>query len=150
MIWKMMKLRNIKKILTSLGEVSNWFREEEEGEVSYASLELLHTDSCLAILDLNRYNTWKQKTDHNHWFCNHQTTYPAYLPSIFSSFGLGALILADPAFQPFLLHCPPIYIYTYFFQGLRLGFWAPLLLYLSKNLPRLSCLDRLFILYILK
>ena len=37
----MMKLRDIKQILTSLGEVSKWFREVEEEEVSHALLEVL-------------------------------------------------------------------------------------------------------------
>ena len=36
--------------------------------------------------DLNRYNTWEDEIDHTAWFCNHKTTYPTYLPSIFSSF----------------------------------------------------------------
>ena len=85
MIWKMMKLRDIKQILTSFGEVSEWIREEEEGEVSHAWFELLHMklpEDC----DLSRYDTWKHKIDHKSTFCNLKTTYPAYLPNIFSSF----------------------------------------------------------------
>ena len=69
-------------------------------------------DNC----DLNRYDIWKHEIDHKSTFCNLKTTYPAYLPSIFSSFGLGALELENPAFQLFF-YCPPIYIYTYFIQG---------------------------------
>ena len=53
--------------------------------------------------DLNRYNTWKHEMDHTAWFCNHKTTYPAYLPSIFSSFCMGALGLADPDYPFFFL-----------------------------------------------
>ena len=36
-----MNMRDIKQILTSLGEISELFGEKEEGEVSHASLELL-------------------------------------------------------------------------------------------------------------
>ena len=41
---KMMRLRDIKQILTSLGEVSECLRKEEEGEVTHASLELLQNE----------------------------------------------------------------------------------------------------------
>ena len=45
----MMKLRDIKQILTSLGEVSEWFGEEEEGGVRHASLELLQVKIALQL-----------------------------------------------------------------------------------------------------
>ena len=40
-LWNMMNFSDFKQILTSLGEISEWFGEKEEGEVSHASLELL-------------------------------------------------------------------------------------------------------------
>ena len=40
-LWNMMNFRDVKKIFTSLGEVSECLGENEEGEVRNASLELL-------------------------------------------------------------------------------------------------------------
>ena len=80
--------------------------------------------------------------DHKPWFCNHKATYPTYSPSIFSSFWFGCTWTSIPSFSFFLVACAPIFFYTYFSQGLRLSCWAPLFLYLTTNLPRLSCLDR--------
>ena len=75
---------------------------EKNGELGMPCLS-----SCKGELpctcDLNRYNTWKHEMDHIAWFCNHKTTYPAYLPSIFSSFCMGALGLADPDWPFFFL-----------------------------------------------
>ena len=90
----------------------------------------------------DRYDTWQYEMDHKPWFCNHKATYPTYSPSIFSSFWFGCTWTSIPNFSFFSSCCTPIYFYTYFNQGLRLSCWAPLLLYLSTNLPRLSCLDR--------
>jgi len=41
--------RDIKQILTSLGEISDWFGEKEEGEVSHASLELIQGKNMLHL-----------------------------------------------------------------------------------------------------
>jgi len=46
---KMMDFEYIKQILTSLGEVSECFGEEEEGEVRHASLELLQGKIALHL-----------------------------------------------------------------------------------------------------
>ena len=53
---KMMKLRDIKQILTSLGKLVNDLGNKEEGGVRHASLESFKwklPDNC----DLNRYDT---------------------------------------------------------------------------------------------
>jgi len=49
MLWKMMNFRDIKQILTSLGEISEWFGENEEWEVSHASLEILQRKTTLHL-----------------------------------------------------------------------------------------------------
>ena len=46
----MMKLRGIKQISTSLGEVSEWFGEEEEGEVRHASLEPIQMQNYIILV----------------------------------------------------------------------------------------------------
>ena len=51
--------------------------------------------------------------DYIAWFCNHKTTYPAYLPSIFSSFGLGALELENPTFQLLLLMSSYLHLHLF-------------------------------------
>ena len=96
-------LRDIKQILTSLGEVSECLGENEEGEVRHASLELLQMENCLILviwIDLTLENI---KMDHNSSFCHHKTTYPAYLPSILSSFWFGCTWTSKPSFTTFLL-----------------------------------------------
>jgi len=49
MLWNMMNFSDIKQILTSLGEISEWFGEKEEGEVSHASHELLQGKTALQL-----------------------------------------------------------------------------------------------------
>jgi len=48
-LWNMMSFGDFKKILTSLGEVSEWLGEKEVGEVSHASLELLQVKISLQL-----------------------------------------------------------------------------------------------------
>jgi len=47
MIWRIMRLRDIKQILTSLGEVSECFEKRGRRGVRHASLEVLQMKNCL-------------------------------------------------------------------------------------------------------
>ena len=141
MIWKMMKLRDIKQILTSLGEVSECLGDNEEREVRHASLELLQMENCLILV------IWIDITLENmKWITipysaiSKPPTWPTYL-AFSLLFGLGALELANPAFQLFFWLSSYLNI-PLFLLGLRLSCWAPKILYLSTNLPRLISLDR--------
>lgn len=63
--------------------------------VRHASLELLQ-GKLLFTCDISKFNTLKHKIYDKSSFCNLKTTYPTYLPSIFSSFWMGALRLENP------------------------------------------------------
>ena len=49
MIWKMMKLRGMKQILTSSGKLVSDLGEEEEGEVRDVQFELLQMKTALYL-----------------------------------------------------------------------------------------------------
>jgi len=99
LIWRMMRLRGIKQILTSSGKLVSDLGNKRKGELVMSSMspfkwELPHMWSEVQY-------EFKHKTDHKSTFCNLKTTYPTYLPNIFSSFWVGALRLADPDYPFF-------------------------------------------------
>jgi len=85
MIWRMMKLRGIKQILTSSGKLVNDLGNKRKGELVMSSLspfkwKLPHMWSEVQY-------DFKHKTDHKSTFCNLKTTYPTYLLTFFLLFG---------------------------------------------------------------
>ena len=76
----------------------------------------------------------------HHYVTSELPTQPTYL-AFCLLFGLGAPELANLAFQLFFLLSSYLN-WSLCLPGLRLSCWAPLILYLSNNLPRLNSLDR--------
>ena len=130
-------------------EVSEWFGKWEEGGVRHASLELLRMENCIITMIYEDITPEKHEMDYRAWFCNHKTTYPAYLPSIFSSFCIGALGLADPDY-PFLFLLS-LYLSLHLFlpraQIKQLGSFVSLSIYKSA---KIELFGQIMTLYILK
>ena len=121
---------------------------ENKGELDMPRLSSSEGElSCTC--DLNRYNTWKHEIDHTYWFCNYKTTYPTYLPSIFSSFCMGALGLADPDY-PFFFWLPSYLNVPLYHPGAQIKLLSTLSSLLIYKSAKIKLFGQIFILYILQ